>query len=54
MYAIKNNQIRLYCFFDRGNIILLTHGIIKKKQKLESNDLKKANKIRNEYFNLKG
>jgi mRNA-degrading endonuclease RelE of RelBE toxin-antitoxin system len=51
IYAIKSDDARLYCFFDKGKMILLTHGIIKKRQKLKPIDLKKAKTIREKYLN---
>ncbi|HAO21576.1 MAG TPA: hypothetical protein DCQ37_14600 [Desulfobacteraceae bacterium] len=51
IYAIKHNQIRIYCFFDSGRMILLTHGFIKKQQKADPNQLKRAKKIKEIYDN---
>ena len=53
IYAIKSDDARLYCFFDKGKMILLTHGIIKKRQKLRLEDLKKAKLMREKYLNSK-
>ncbi|MGA2731962.1 MAG: type II toxin-antitoxin system RelE/ParE family toxin [Syntrophobacteraceae bacterium] len=46
IYAIKENGIRIYCFFDRESQIVLTNGVIKKKRKADPNDLKRAKTLR--------
>jgi len=46
IYAIKVSQVRLYCFFDQGRMILLAHGSIKKQNKARPEDLKKARDIK--------
>lgn len=45
------NIYRLLCFFDKGSIIVLTHGFIKKTQKTPYNEMRKAEKFKNDYFN---
>ncbi|MHC1725761.1 MAG: type II toxin-antitoxin system RelE/ParE family toxin [Syntrophobacteraceae bacterium] len=49
IWAIKDGQIRIYCFFDEGHLIILTNGVIKKSQKADPNALKKARKLREAY-----
>lgn len=46
---------RLLAFFDTRNqaLIITTHGFIKKSQKTPDNEILRANKIRDEYFNSK-
>lgn len=53
IYAIKHGQVRIYCFFDAGRIILLTHGTIKKKKKADPEDLKRAKHLRQAYLAAK-
>jgi mRNA-degrading endonuclease RelE of RelBE toxin-antitoxin system len=50
IYAIKQNQVRIYCFFDSGKMIILTHGFMKKDKKANPNQLEKAKNIKNYYF----
>lgn len=50
IYAIKLGQIRVYCFFDAGRMIVVTHGSLKKKQKANPGDLKRAKRLRDEYL----
>lgn len=53
IYAIKDvpHQVRIYCFFDRDRMILLTNGVIKKKRKADPNDLRRAKDLRQIYQN---
>ena len=50
----NKNQIRLFAFWDKiskeETLVLATHGIIKKKWKIDKRDLNKAHKIRENYF----
>jgi len=56
IYAIKDvsKGIRVYCFFDENHIILSTNGAIKKTQKANPQELKKAKRLKEEYFKRKG
>ena len=58
IYAIKKakgiNKFRVYCFFDRGNLIILTNGRIKQKAKANPNDLNKAKRLRTLYLERRG
>jgi hypothetical protein len=56
IFAIKHkqDQIRIYCFFDDKSIIILAHGVIKKKQKADQDILKKCIKLKKEYLRQKG
>lgn len=44
---------RIFCFFDHGSIIVLTNGFQKKTQKTPKQEIEKAVKIKEEYFNEK-
>jgi phage-related protein len=46
----SSNVYRLLCFFDRGSIIILTHGFIKKTQKTPGDEIKRAEEYRNDYL----
>ena len=50
IYAFKDGQVRVYCFFDKCRIIILTNGDIKKRDKADPNELKKAKKLRKAYL----
>ena len=43
-------QIRIFCFFDKGELIILTNCFIKKKRKTPTNELVLAKKLKKEYF----
>jgi phage-related protein len=47
----ESNIYRIFCCFDKGNLIVLFNGFQKKSQKTPSYELKKAEKILNDYFN---
>lgn len=53
IFAIKQDQIRVYCFFDSGRLIVVTHGVLKKRQKANPEDLKRAKRLREEYLKSK-
>lgn len=48
----KGNDIfRIFCFFDRGQLIVLANGFQKKTQKTPKQEIKKALQIKQEYEN---
>ena len=47
------NIYRLFCFFDIGTMIVLTHGIVKKAQKTPKKEIKIAETYKNDYFRRK-
>lgn len=49
-YCFKYEQVRFIAFMDKEKIIL-THGFIKKEQKLPARELEKARVARREYEN---
>lgn len=46
----NNNAYRVFCCFDRGNIIVLFQGFLKKTQKTPKAQLEMAEKLMKEYF----
>ncbi|HMT53144.1 MAG TPA: type II toxin-antitoxin system RelE/ParE family toxin [Saprospiraceae bacterium] len=46
-------SVRIFCFFDEGNIIILTNCIEKKSQKTPKNSIDLAVKLKTEYFKNK-
>jgi phage-related protein len=42
---------RIFCFFDKGKLIILTTGFQKKTQKIPKKEIEKALKIKEEYEN---
>ena len=57
LYEIKieyqSNIYRIFCCFDKGNLVILFNGFQKKTQKTPNNELEKAEKLKNEYFENK-
>ena len=53
----EKKQYRLFAFWDKINkketLVLATHGIVKKTQKTPKSEIKKAERIRRIYFELK-
>ena len=46
----ESNIYRLFCCFDKGNLVVLINGFQKKTQKTPTKELRKAEKLMNEYF----
>ena len=47
----ESNIYRIFCCFDKGNLVVLFNGLQKKTQKTLTKELNKAEKIMDEYFN---
>jgi phage-related protein len=45
---------RVFCFFDKGKLVILLNGFQKKSQKTPKSEIEKAEKLMNEYYNEKG
>lgn len=50
---VGNNIFRIFSFFDKGNIVVLGNGFQKKSQKSPKQEIEKALKIMEEYYNEK-
>ena len=48
---LGSDIFRIFCFFDRGNLVVLTNGFQKKIQKTPKQEIEKALKIKQEYEN---
>jgi len=46
-------QIRIFCFFDKSNIIVLTNCFVKKTRKTPKKELDLAIKLKKDYFTNK-
>lgn len=44
---------RVFCFFDEGRLVILLNGFQKKTQKTPKNEIEKALRLKQEYFNEK-
>jgi len=49
----QSNIYRIFCCFDKGKLVVLFNGFQKKTQKTPTNEITKALKLMDEYFNLK-
>jgi len=48
-----NNIFRVFCFFDKGNVIMLLSGFQKKTQKTPKKEIKKAETLKSKYYENK-
>lgn len=48
-----NDIFRIFCFFDKGQLVVLANGFQKKTQKTPKKEIEKALKIKQEYENEK-
>lgn len=57
LYEIRvesgSNIYRIFCCFDKGNLVVLFNGFQKKTQKTPKQEIELAEKLKKEYFNLK-
>ena len=57
LYEIRvksgGNIFRVFCFFDEGNLVVLLQGFQEKTDKTPRNELQRAEKIKQEYFETK-
>ena len=51
--AHQSNIYRIFCCFDEGKLVVLFYGFQKKTQKTPKKEIEKAEKLMNEYFELK-
>ena len=49
----ESNIYRIFCCFDKGNVVVLFNAFQKKTQKTPKNEIELATKLKNEYFNFK-
>lgn len=48
--SFGSNIYRVFFFFCKGSIVVLTHGIVKKTQKTPSKEIEKAEKYKKDYL----
>lgn len=48
--SADNGIFRIFCFFDDGNLIILLGGFQKKTQKTPKSEIKKAERLKKEYY----
>lgn len=47
---VGSNIFRIFCCFDKGNLIILFNGFQKKSQKTPRQEIEMAEKLKKEYF----
>ena len=50
---VASNIYRVFCFFDKGNLVVLINGFQKKTQKTPKNEIELAERIKKDYFDEK-
>ena len=50
---LGNNIYRIFCFFDKGQLIILINAFQKKTKKTPKKEIEKALEIKEEYYNEK-
>jgi phage-related protein len=57
LYEIRvqsgSNIFRIFCFFDKDNIVVVGHGFQKKTQKTPYKEIERAEQIKNVYYEEK-
>ena len=48
-----SNIYRIFCCFDKGNLVVLFHGFQKKSQKTPPDQIARAERLKEEYFSEK-
>jgi len=52
---VGSNIFRIFCCFDKGNLVILFNGFQKKTQKTPRQEIEKAKKLKQQYYeNKKG
>jgi len=49
----SRNIFRIFCFFDEDKLVILLHGFQKKSQRTPKNEIIKANRLKEEYYEQK-
>ena len=50
---VGSNIFRVFCCFDKGNLVILFNGFQKKSQKTPKQEIALAEKLKKEYFESK-
>lgn len=57
LYEIRisfgNNIFRIFCFFDKGRLVIILNGFQKKTQKTPKTEIDRAIKLKKEYYENK-
>ncbi len=47
---VGSNIFRIFCFFDKGNLVILLNGFQKKKNKTPKSQIEKAKRLKQQYY----
>lgn len=47
---VGSNVYRIFCFFDKGNLIILLNGFHKKTEKTPKNEIERAERLKHRYY----
>ncbi len=47
---VGSNIYRIFCFFDKGNLIILLNGFHKKTEKTPKNEIERAERLKQKYY----
>ncbi len=50
---VGNDVFRVFCCFDEGNLVILFNAFQKKSDKTPRQEIERAEKLKQQYFNLK-
>ncbi len=57
LYEIRvsfgSNIFRVFCFFDKGKVVIILNGFQKKTQKTPKNEIERALKLKKDYYENK-
>lgn len=51
---VGSNIFRVFCFFDKGQLVILVNGFQKKTPKTPKNEIELAERLKKQYFDEKG
>ncbi len=51
---VGSDIYRIFCFFDKGNLIILLNGFQKKTTKTPKNEIRKAERLKQKYYEIQG
>ena len=47
---VGSDIFRIFCFFDEGNLVILINGFQKKTEKTPKNEIEKAERLKQKYY----
>jgi phage-related protein len=50
---VRSNIFRVFCFFDKGQLVVLVNGFQKKSEKSPMNEIRLANNLKKQYYEEK-